>query len=184
MVIDNPNGTSDPVVRPGGKLVLRGRVKTLRVRGLEAGAVLDCSDLDAHEVIVSGKIDGASTLWVKTTKGLITFQAKVDGKSRVGIVAPEGTVVFANPTGERGAGAMIGGGSTVEVKARGAHFHDRIVGDGTRVAVTITGGGTLLFVGLEGASRLEYGKADPDDSDPTVVMGRADPPAVVKKIED
>jgi hypothetical protein len=184
MQIDNPNGTNDAIVGPGRTLVLRGQVKTLRVPGLEGGAVLDCSDLEAQEIIVSGKIDGASTLWLNAPNGRVTFRAKVVGKSRVGIAAPGGTVVFANPGGLRGDGAAIDGGSAVDVKSRAAHFHGLIAGTGTRVSVTLTAGGSLLFTELEGPSRLEYSKADPDDSEPTVTSGRIAPPAVIKKIED
>ena len=184
MRLDNPNGTNDAIVGPGRTLVLRGQVKTLRVRGLEAGAVLDCSDLETQEVIVVGKIDGASTLWLTVSNGRVTFQAKVDGKSRVGIVAPGGTVVFANPGGGRAEGATVAGGSTVEVKARSVNFQGLISGPGTRVAVTLTAGGSLGFAEIDGPSRLEYGKADPDDSDPAVIRGKVGPPAVVTRIED
>ena len=184
LVLDSPDAESSPVVAPGRTMVLRGRVKTLKVRGLEGGAVLDCSDLDAQEVIVTGKIDGGSTLWVKSASGNVTFQAKVDGRSRVGITAPGGTVVFANPTGGVGQGATIDGGATVDVKSKAAHFHARINGPGTKVSVTLTAGGSLLFTELEGNSRLEYGKFDPDDSEPTVVRGRVNSPAVLKKLVD
>ena len=47
-----------PNVPPGSTVTVRGWVKTLIVKDLEAGAVLDCSALEAEQVIVIGKIEG------------------------------------------------------------------------------------------------------------------------------
>lgn len=179
MKLDNPAGVAAPVVRPGGNLVLRGKVKTLRVAGLESGAVLDASELEADEVIVTGKIDGASRLWVKAPNGRVTFRARIDGRSRVGVEAPGGWVAF-DP--EAADGAKIDGGAQVSITAKSVRLDGTIGGSGTKVAVSITAGGSLAFRELVGPSRLEYGTADPEDPEPSVTPGKVAPPAVVKKV--
>jgi hypothetical protein len=159
-------------------------VKVLRISGLEAGAFLDCSELEASEVEVVGKIDGGSRLSVRATGGRVTFRAKVDGKSRVDIHAPGGTVGFEGSTNPTREGAKIEGGSTVSVLARAIRFHDQIGGIKTRVAVTLTAGGSLSFAAIDGPSRLEFTKADPDDPEPVVSRGKVGAPAVVARVEE
>jgi hypothetical protein len=179
MKLDNPGGVAEPTVRPGGNLVLRGKVRLLRVSGLESGATLDASDLEAEEVVVVGKIDGASKLWVKAPNGRVTFRARIDGRSRVGVEAPGGSVAFV-PEGAAD-GAKIDGGAQVEIKAKSVRL-GTIGGDGTRVVVSITAGGSLAFREVVGPSRLEYGTADPEDPEPSVTRGKVASPAVVKKV--
>jgi hypothetical protein len=183
MRLDNPDGESTPVVKPGGNMVLRGRVKVLRVPGLESGAVLDASELEAAEVIVAGKIDGGSRLWVKAPNGRVTFQGRIDSRATVDVQAPGGTVTFANPTTVARDGSKIDGGAVAEVTARVVEFHGRITGDGTRVVVSLTAGGRLAFAEIDGLARLEYRKADPDDPDPAVSWGTVRAPAVVARTE-
>ena len=183
MVLDNPDGESRPVVRPGGKLVLRGKVKLLRVSGLEGGAVLDCSELEAEAVVVAGRIDGGSHLYVWSPAGSVTFTAPVVGGSTVRVAAPGGTVTFARSDRRRGDGGTIDGGATVAVKASTVAFRERIAGDGTRVAATLTNPARLSFAGVEGTARLEYAKADPDGPEPEVEEGRVTGLAKVTRVE-
>lgn len=172
-----------PLVQPGSTLVARGKVKRLIVPGLERGAVLDCSALEAHEVVVLGPIDGGSRLAVRAPGGRVTLRARVDGRSTVDIRAPGGTVTFETPTDGSRAGSKIDGGASVDVLARTVTFRGRIAGAGTKVAVTLTTEGGLAFAEIDGPARLEYGKADPDDPDPDVIRGRVSPASVVKKVE-
>ncbi|MDB5312907.1 MAG: hypothetical protein JWO38_7109 [Gemmataceae bacterium] len=172
-----------PFMAPGDKVTARGRVKRLIVSGLEAGAVLDCSELDAKEVVVLGKIDGGSQLMVRAPGGRVSFHAKVDGRSRVEVRAPGGTVTFETPTDTTGEGSKIGGGARVDIKAKGVVFLGRITGTGTKVSVSLTTGGSLAFTEIDGPSRLEYGKADPDDPDPVVKRGKVGGSSVVTKVE-
>jgi hypothetical protein len=178
--IDNPDGDSHPIIRPGNMLVLRGRVKKLCVSGLEAGAVLDCSELEAREVEVLGKIDDGSRLVVRAPGGKVTFLARVGGKSKIDIRAPGGTVAFEAPTQLTGDGSTISGGATVEVLARSVGFRAAIAGAGTRVSVTLTTGGNLSFTEMDGPSRLEYSKADPCDPELIVKTGKIGPESIVK----
>jgi hypothetical protein len=178
VTLDNP-AVAEPNVLPGGHLVLRGKVRVLRVAGLEAGAVLDASDLEADEVIVNGKIDGGSRLWVKAPNGRVTFRARIDGRSRVGVNAPGGWVAFSPEAAD---GAKIDGGAQVSITGKAVRLDGTIGGSGTKVSVSITAGGSLVFRELVGPSRLEYGTADPDDPEPSVTAGRVAPPAVLKKV--
>lgn len=174
--------TYAPFVEPGKTVVARGRVKRLVVGNLDAGAVLDCSEMDAEEVVVIGRIDGGSRLSVRAAGGQVTFRGRVVGKSKVSVAAPDGTVTFL-AAGEAGAeGAAIDGGAVVEVKARAAEFRGPIGGAGTRVAVTLTAGGSLAFAQLAGPSRLEYAKADPADPAPSLKKGTVHAPAVLVKV--
>lgn len=183
LLIDNPEGTLEPVVRPGRPLVLRGRIKTLHVRGLDAGAILDCSELEAREVIVSGKIDGGSKLWLKAPDGTVTFLAKVDGRSTVGVYAPGGTVTFVNRTDEKQEGSKVDGGSTLDITAKLIQMHGRIHGPGTKVEATLTAGGVLSFAEIGGSARLEYGNADPYDPEPRLTKGKIGSGASVMMVE-
>ncbi len=178
--IDNPDGESHPIIRPGSTLILRGRVKKLCVSGLEAGAVLDCSELDAREVEVLGKIDGGSRLVVRAPGGKVTFLARVGGKSIIDIRAPGGTVAFEAATHPTGDGSTISGGAMVEVMARSVGFRAAIAGAGTRVSVTLTTDGNLSFTEIDGPSRLEYSKADPGDPELIVKTGKIGPESIVK----
>jgi hypothetical protein len=125
----------------------------LVVSGLERGAVLDCSELDAAEVIVTGAITGGSRLAIRAPGGIVRFLAGVEGRS------------------------------DVDVTTRAVEFQSRIAGAGTRVRVTLTAGGSLGFAEIADPARLEYRKSAPDDPDPAVTRGKVSPPAVVARIE-
>jgi hypothetical protein len=161
-----------PHVPPGSTVTIRGWVKTLIVRDLVAGAVLDCSELQAEEVVVVGKVDGGARLTLRAPGGSIVFRGKIDGRSRVDVRAPGGTVTFETPSDKGHDGAKIDGDSTVEVTARAVAFHGRIQGGGTKVFVTLTANASLKFAEIDGGARLEYSKTDPDDADPAISKGR------------
>ena len=156
LTLDNPDGTSSPHVRPGSTLVLRGRVKKLVVSGLDGGAVLDCSALDAAEVWVVGPVAGGSRLAVRAPTGRVTFEA------------------------ERG---TIGGGAAVEVVAREVGIHGRVDGAGTRVAVRLTEPGALTVAEVDGPARVEYAADRPGGPAPRIILGKVGAQAVVKKVD-
>ncbi|HYH68902.1 MAG TPA: hypothetical protein VD866_29685 [Urbifossiella sp.] len=152
LVLDNPDGETRPLVRPGGHLVLSGKVKRLVVPGLKAGAVLDASQLDAGEVIVAGPIDGGSRLVARAPGGAVSVRGTIDG------------------------------GSVVDVGGRTVAFEQPVGGTNTRVTVTLTSGGELTFVAVGGSSRLEYRRANPTDPPLRVTAGRVTSPAVVAEV--
>ncbi len=172
-----------PNVPPGSTVTVRGWVKTLIVKDLEAGAVLDCSALEAEQVIVIGKIEGGSRLAVRAPGGTVAFRSKIDGRSHAVVRAPGGTVTFETPTGMGRDGSKIDGGSEVEIHAKAVGFRGLIAGAKTKVNVTLSANGSLAFAEIDGTARLEYGKLDPDDAEPTIAKGRIGAAAVVKKVE-
>ncbi|MBN9522771.1 hypothetical protein J0H58_30340 [bacterium] len=152
MVLDNPDGETRPVVRPGGHLVLAGKVKRLVIPGLQAGAVLDAAQLEAGEVVVAGPVSGRSRLVVHAPGGVVRFRGPVDG------------------------------GSVAGVTGRAVAFDEPIGGAGTRVSVTLTSDGELTFATISGPARLEYRRANPNDPTLRVTAGRVVPPAVVAEL--
>lgn len=152
LVLDNPDGETRPLVRPGGHLVLTGKVKRLVVPGLKAGAVLDASQLDAGEVIVAGPIDGGSRLVARAPGGSVSVRGTVDG------------------------------GSVVDVGGRTVAFEQPIGGTNTRVTVTLGSGGVLSYAAVTGSARLEYRRANPADPPVRPAGGSVTPPAVVVEV--
>jgi hypothetical protein len=152
MVLDNPDGETRSLVRPGGHLVLGGKVNRLVVPRLTAGAVLDASQLDAAEVVVEGPIDGASRLVARTAGGTVTVRGPVEG------------------------------GSVVDVSGRAVTFGQPIGGAKTRVTVTLSSGGVLSYAAVTGSARLEYRRANPADPPVRPAGGAVTPPAVVVEV--
>lgn len=152
MVLDNPDGETRPVVRPGGHLALAGKVKLLVIPGLKAGAVLDAAQLEADEVVVAGPVDGGSRVVVRAPGGVVRFRGPVDG------------------------------GAVVEVTGRAVAFDEPIRGAGTRVNVTLTSGGELTVAEVSGPARLEYRRANPNDPTPKLNAGRVTPPGVLVEL--
>jgi hypothetical protein len=139
-------------------VVLRGKVKSLKVNGLNSGQVLDASGLEAASVTVSGRIDHRATLKVNAPGGTVSVTAAVSGRSTVAITAPGGTVQF--PSKPNRAGSQIDGGSTVAITARRVDLRGDVDGAGTRVTVTLTGDGWLWAAAVRGAAAVEYRTAN------------------------
>lgn len=152
LVLDNPDGDTKSVVRPGGHLVLTGKVRRLVVPGLKAGAVLDASQLDAAEVVVEGPIDGGSRLVARTGSGTVSVRGRVEG------------------------------GSVVDVSGRLVSFEQPIGGVNTRVTVTLGSGGVVSYAAVGGSARLEYRRANPADPPVRPAGGAVTAPAVVVEV--
>jgi hypothetical protein len=182
-LLDRPDGEYRIAALRGTALKLSGRVKTLRIGIVDAGATLDASALEAQEVIVAGRIDGGSTVKLRAPRGRVEFKSKVDGESRLEVDAPEGTVAFTDPTQLRREGSKIDGDSHVTITAKTADFRGAINGTRTRVVVTLTKGGLLYFREISGSVRLQYRKADPRDPDPRVLGGQVHGAAKLQKID-
>jgi hypothetical protein len=156
-------------MKRGERIVLKGKVKTLRVHGLDAGSVLDASGLEAAVVTVTGKIDNGSTLKLHAPRGVVHLTAKVDNFSSLDVRAPEGEVRFMLPTTDRREGSKIDNGSKVAITARAVEFRGDIAGNNTRVAVTLTRSGFLKVASVGGKAAVEY-RALPGPL-PDVVVG-------------
>jgi len=155
-------------MKKGERIVLRGKVKTLKATGLDAGAMLDASGLEAAEIYIGGKIDGASVLKLNAPNGKVTISASVVGRSSVEIIAPGGDVTFSAPTTPNRPGSTIDGGSTVAITARTAELRGDINGSNTKVTVNLPRIGSLKVVAIRGTATVAYrvpeGKGMPDVS--------------------
>ena len=56
-------------MKHGEHVVLRGKVKSLRVNGVEGGSTLDASGLEAGSIFISGEVDERSTLILNAPNG-------------------------------------------------------------------------------------------------------------------
>lgn len=179
-----PNGTYHLpfAMKKGERVVLKGKVNSFRARGLDGGAVLDASGLEAAQVYIGGKIDNGSTLKVNAPNGTVTFAAAVGGKSKVEIAAPGGDVTFSAPTTPARPGSAIDGGSTVTVTARTTELRGDVNGSATRVFVSLPRNGSLKAVAVRGTATVEYRVADGKGT-PDVSAGFVSPAATFKKVE-
>jgi hypothetical protein len=164
-----------PSLKKGERLVLRGKVKTLRIEGLDAGAILDASALQVQNVFVSGKIDSRSTLKVNAPDGVVLVAGAINGQSAVEIHAPGGEVKFSR------SGNAIDGGSTVTVAGRNVELRGDVNGIETKVTVNIPGTGSLKVAAVRGIARVEYRVAG--EGTPEVVAGVVSPTATFQKID-
>ena len=167
----------------GEYVVLKGKVKTLRVPGLDAGAILDASALEASVVTVTGKIDNRSTLKLFAPGGVVHVAGKIDGKSVVEINAPDGEVKFLLATTAEREGSKIDHDSTVAVTARVADFNGDITGLHTKVTVTLSRGALLKVAVVSGRALVEYKSQAGGWLLPDVVVGAVGRTAAVRKIE-
>lgn len=147
-------------MKKGAHIVLKGKVKALKVPGLEAGAVLDASALEVATVTVSGKISGGSILKVS---------------------APGGEVNFTYHPNARKDGAGIGGGATVEVTARVVEFKGDIGGAGTTVSVVLTRNAWLKVASVSDTAAVEYRSQAAGWAAPEVTVGPVAPTATFRE---
>jgi hypothetical protein len=164
-----------PDLKKGERMVLRGRVKTLRVNRLDSGAILDASGLRADSVHIGGKIDGQSTLRVKAPDGVVTVTAAVGGNSVIHIDAPGGEVKFTRR------GDAIDGGSSVTITGRNVELRGDVNGIETKVAINIPGTGSLKVAAVRGIATVEYRVAG--EGTPDVTTGPVSPTANFRRID-
>jgi hypothetical protein len=170
--IDEPDADYRVAPLAGGSVVvLNGRVRTLFIEGLDTRSTLDASGLQAKEIIVSGKIDGRSTVRLNAPGGRIEVHGKTEGDSRVEIVATGGTIVFSDPATPQSPGSKIDGNAQVFLTAKTVDLRGILNGTETRVVVTLTDGGTLRFKEIAGAALLCYRKNAPGDPAPRIEAG-------------
>jgi hypothetical protein len=97
----------------------------------------------------------------------------------VDIHAPEGRVRFAGPR------SGIDGGSQVTITTGSLEIPGAIAEEQTRLAVTLSNGGSIKLRALQGTAVLEYRKANPDDPAPRIVIpdGHIEPTAVLRQVQ-
>ena len=202
--IDAPNGeyTLEPL--NGQDIVkLVGKIKTLKIGLVHGEAVLDASQLEVKEVILTGTIDGRGKVKLNVPNGSLDFRAKVDadgiveinapgskldfrakfdGNSRLIIHAPGGTVTFSQPTSNASEGSKIDGGAKATITAQKVEFRGAVKG-GAEVTVILTPTGSLTVHEMDGGGRILYRKADPKDPEPVITSGTMKGGAQLKKID-
>jgi hypothetical protein len=172
-----------PTMKKGEHVILKGKVNTLRIHGMDAGAVLDASGLEAAVIIVSGTISNRSTLKLYAPKGSVQISHKITGKSRVEINAPEGDVRFMVTTVDGGRdGAKIDDGATVAITARAVEFKGDIAGTDTKVSVTLSPKAWMRFTSISGSATVEY-KSQIAMPPPDITVGTVARTATFRKVE-
>jgi hypothetical protein len=181
--LNQPNAsyTLPGPVNRGEHLILRGKVRMLRVNGLEPGAILDASELEAGSIYICGTIDGGSILRISCPDGVVEVPAAVRGRSRLDIHAPGSSVRFPHPTTSEQAGSRIDGGSTVVITGRTVELRGDVDGAGTSVKVVLTRNGSLKIAAVRGAAAVEYRTENPLAADPPASAAVVEPTATFKK---
>lgn len=168
-------------MKKGEHVVVRGKVKALRLNGLDAGAILDASDLDVASVFVSGKVDGRSNLKLNAPNGAVTIAAYVTGNSRIEVNAAGGHVRFAPPTTSGLSSSQIDGGASVTLTASTVDLRGDVDGTQTRVVATVAPGGFFKTGAVRGTATVEYAFGPGTGNAPEVSFGTIAPTATVKK---
>src|SRR5262249_18026124 len=122
---------------------------------------LDASKLDARWAFIEGPINGKSRVKLNAPKGTVTVPS-VDGEANVEI------------TGNRITILNINGKPKVTVRGKYVTF-GAINGKDTVVEVILTPGGSLRFRELLGGSKLFWKKENPSDPKAMVFPGRVAP---------
>jgi hypothetical protein len=171
---DLPNGTVEVGDLNGDeRLTLAGKVKTLRVGGLNGEVVLDASKLEASEVVIGGDINGGTVLKLNAPGGRVVIAGSVNGSAKLTIHAPGGEVVV------EGEGANVTGGTVVVVTARRVDLR-ALVNGGARVEATLTAGGSLRAARMDGGAAVRYKPAKAGGPAPVVETGDLRGGATVK----
>lgn len=168
-------------LKKGEHVVLRGKVKALRVTGLDLGAVLDATGLEAETINIGARIDGRSTLKLNAPNGVVHFGGWVGGGSVVEVNAPGGEVKFVYPTTDAKPGSKIDGGAAVSITSRFVEFKGDITGTDTFVSVTLTRNAWLKLASVRDHATVEYRSQPGVRSEPDVTVGTVAPTAKLRK---
>lgn len=180
-VVNQPDSVHTvPAMKNGEHVVLRGQVRMLRVTGLDGGAILDATALQAGAVVISGTIAGGSVLKVNAPDSVVMVSASVLGKSRLEIKAPGGAVRFFVPATPDRPESRIGGGSIVAIVARVVELRSDVDGADTKVTVSLTGNGSLKVAAVRDTAAVVYKTEDERAQATAEVVA---PTATFKKIE-
>lgn len=87
-LLDRPDGEFIvPDLLSGQRVQLLGRVGTLRLGAIGAGAFLDAARLQARQIICGGPIDGRATVRLVASDGAVEFRAPIAGEAWVAVRA-------------------------------------------------------------------------------------------------
>ncbi|MBA4063313.1 MAG: hypothetical protein C0501_06295 [Isosphaera sp.] len=184
MIFDDPEQTYTvpTATKKGVKYVLKGRLKSLTVYGMDAGDVVDASGLQAATVSVAGRVAGGSVLKVNAPGGAVMVHAQVGEKAVLDLHAPGGEVRTHYATTEAKPGSRIDGGAQVTITARTVDLKGDVNGVDTKVTVHLQPTGSLKVAAVRGTATVEYrvteGKGKPD-----VTAGFVAPTATFRRVE-
>jgi hypothetical protein len=168
-------------MKHGEYVVLRGKVKTLRVDGVEGGATLDASGLEAGSIYISGHVDESSTLSLNAPNGAVSIIAPITANSRVEINAAGGGVRFLTPFRTDVPRSQIDGGSIVTINARTIELGGGVGGEETRVEAIVAPEGILSVSAIRGTATVEYWVGPGVGDAPTVTAKHVGPKAAFRR---
>lgn len=106
--------------------------------------------------------------------GSVEFRGPLNGRVKVFIAAPKGTVTFK-------ANAQITNEAKVTVTAGSIECNDLIHGSNTQLTATLTAGGYLYLKEVANSSRVQVKKANPNDPELKIEPGIIRDQAELKK---
>ena len=185
--VNRPDGTmSFPgyggLVKPGMKIILRGRLHTLNMSPIEGPIHIDASGLTVQKVNVNGKINAGSVVKIHAPGGSVLVHATISERSELTIDAPEGEVLFRPPSSTTRHVPRIESGGRVNVTARKVEFFAPVIGDGSRITLLLNNLGMLKIPSVQGAVVIEYRKSRVEDEAPRVEIPDLDPHATLRRV--
>jgi len=160
-------GSGRFAVMDAGRVRVLGQATQLNILGVNGQAEFDASNCLASEVVL-GDVNGNCTVKVNSPNGLVTVANSVNGQADMTIMAPGGTVIFGKMF-EEGLGT-VNGNVKITILAKKVEFWGEISGQ-SQIDVTLTSGGRLKFVRLNGNAQIVYRKQAENDPAVTVDQG-------------
>ena len=161
---DHPDDTAAlPDLNSGARVVLTGRVRTLRIGSVHGGGSIDASGLLAEEVVIAGDLNGNAVVALNAPGGKVTIGGYVVGDAKLTVAAPGGEVVLASS-------GRVTGRSVVAVTAKRVEAAGAVTGN-ARLQATLTAGGSLRLSAVEEGATVSYRKAAATDPPPAVDRG-------------
>ena len=142
---------------------------------MNSKSTLDASQLEAKEIVVVQGIFNDSTVKLNAPNGSVEFRGPLNGRVKVFITAPKGTVTF------KANAAQITNEAKVTVTAGSIACNDLIHGSNTQLTATLTSGGYLYLKEVANGSKVQVKKANPNDPELKIEPGIIRDQAELKK---
>jgi hypothetical protein len=155
--LNDPDGEYHVKTLHGGiKVEIIGRIKTLKIAGLNEHSVLKLSDLTADEIQFTGNVNGESRVVVGKTRSLTIRD--VNDKSEIDASASAASAIVVQ--------GAINSGSAVKLQAQAGSIEFRgEINDRARIEVAIPDG-KAAFKGINGNARLTVLARDAEFASP------------------